>query len=112
LIALRAGLDTIKKRKSLAKPGIKIQYLHCPTYTLVTVLTELSWLVTNELYLSSKIINILEYSAALFTVERWKNSSQKIDVEEGTDIYEFVVNENCVNRTGLCGWMGQGHDNS
>ena len=39
----------------------------------------------------------------------WKNCPQKIDVE-GTDSYKFVVNQNCVNKTGVCGCMGWGHD--
>ena len=95
-----------EKIKSLAMPGIKIQYPHCPAYRPVTVLTELSWLVTIELYFSSKIVDILENSAALFMAEWWKNSPQKIDVEEGTDNYEIVVSQNWVNRTGACGWVG------
>jgi hypothetical protein len=45
-------------------------------------------------------------------VEWWKNSPQKIDVQEGTDIYEIVVNQVRVNRTGVSGWMGQGRDTS
>jgi len=97
----------MKKIKSLAMPGIKIQFLHCPAYSPVTVLTELSWLVTIKLYLSSKIVDILENSAALFMPEWWKTLPQKIDVEEGTDSYEFLVNQNCVNRTGHeGGWVG------